>query len=484
LPAICNADSMSGISEIIEWLASDECHELDDAGLAAELGRRLNVSGLPVDHLGLYLRTLHPELLGRTISWAPGEPAQILDREHGIEHSPAFVGNPIIRVLETQKPLVVRVEPLKDAAWTHLDILEGRHLVEFVILPLRNADALPSAVSFATQRSIGFTSAERAAVKRIAPALRNTCELHTLRMAEQALLGAYVGTLTARRVLEGHIRRGEVETLEAALMLCDLRGFTELSNRLPGQRVLQLLNEYFHCVVPAIADAGGEVIKFMGDGMLYFHRDDASGACVSALQGALTALERLQACTAPDAELRAGIALHYGEMSYGSIGNGQSARFHLDRAGRESGESAAGDLQPDWPHTPDVREVRPTSWSDAGCRVWPAQTERLRRASRTLHRRSLRQAAEPFGAVMTEHIALGDTGPFRRLMRNVQICGDKPVYIANARVLYGARCDELLPRLLWQDLCAQVIRDRFRGAILKSECLGTPTGSAASDDDG
>ena len=321
---------LTGMSELIEWLASDECHELDGCGLAAELGRRLNASALPVDHLGLYLRTLHPELLGRTIWWAPEEPARARDREHGIERSPAFVDNPIMRVLETQKPLVVRVEPHNDAAWTHIDILEGRHLVEFVILPLRNADALPSAVSFATRRSDGFSAAERAALVRIAPALRNVCELRTLRAAEQALLGAYVGTLTARRVLEGHIRRGEVETLEAALLLCDLRGFTELSNRLPSNRVHQLLNDYFHCVVPAIGDAGGEVIKFMGDGVLaFFLRDDASAACAAALQGALTALKRLQAYTAPDAELRAGVALHYGEMSYGNIGYGHRLDFTL-----------------------------------------------------------------------------------------------------------------------------------------------------------
>jgi adenylate cyclase len=318
------------IPEIIEWLAGDECHELDVAGLAAELGRRLKASGLPLDHLGLYLRTLHPQIVGRTISWAPGETPQVHDREYGIERSPAFADNPIVRVLRTQKPLVVRVDPRSDAAWTHIDILEGRRLVEFVILPLRNADALPSAVSFATARSSGFSPAERAALERIAPALRNTCELRTLRTAEEALLGAYVGALTARRVLEGHIRRGEVETLEAALMLCDLRGFTELSNRLPSNRVLDLLEDYFHCVVPAIGDAGGEVIKFMGDGVLaFFHRDDASAACAAALQGAMAALERLQARAVSDAELRAGVALHYGKVSYGNIGYGHRLDFTL-----------------------------------------------------------------------------------------------------------------------------------------------------------
>jgi adenylate cyclase len=298
----------------------------------AELGSRLSAIGLPIDHLGLYLRALHPEVRSRTIAWAPDEPVQIRDRKHGEELSAAFLNknNPIRRVWETQKPLVVRVDHLNDAIWTHIDIFEGRHLVEFVVLPLRNVDALPNAVSFATARNSGFSAAERAALIRIAPALRNACELRTLRRAEQTLLDTYVGALAARRVLEGHIRRGEVETLEAALMLCDLRGFTELSNRLPSKRVLQLLDAYFGCVVPAINETGGEVIKFMGDAVLaFFHREDAASACAAGLQGALGALQRLQRLALSDAELRAGIALHYGVVSYGNIGYGHRLDFTL-----------------------------------------------------------------------------------------------------------------------------------------------------------
>lgn len=318
------------ICEIIDWLVGDECHGLDDGEFAAEFGRRLRATGFELDHLGLYLRTLHPEIRHRTIAWAPDEPVQIHDRQHGVELSATFLNNPIRRVWETQEPLVLRVDNLNDLAWTHVDIFEGRHLMELVILPLRNGDAFPNAVSFATTRNSGFSGVERAAFARIAPALRTACELRTLRSAEQALLHTYVGALTARRVLKGYIRRGEVETLEAALMLSDLRGFTELSNRLPSKRVLQLLDAYFGCVLPAINEAGGEVIKFMGDAVLaFFRREGASSACAAGFQCALTALERLQKLALPDAELRAGVALHHGNVSYGNIGYGQRLDFTL-----------------------------------------------------------------------------------------------------------------------------------------------------------
>ena len=114
-------------------------------------------------------------------------------------------------------------------------------------------------------------STRRAFERRITPCSKNLagapqrCELRSLRQAELILLDTYVGDAAAERVLAGRTPRGQIESLEAALLLCDLRDFTGLSNRLPGGRVLELLNEYFDRVIPSIVDAGGEVLKFMGD---------------------------------------------------------------------------------------------------------------------------------------------------------------------------------------------------------------------------
>jgi adenylate cyclase len=316
------------ILEIIEWLTGDECHEADDAGLAAGLGRRLRGAGLPLDRLTLHMRTLHPEILGRSVAWAPGEPVEIHDREHGIEVAVGFAGSPVRRVMETVEPLIIRVDGSDDPAWIHSDLFQGRNLTELIIVPLSNIDGAVSAASFSTARPSGFSELERAAIDRIVPALRNACELRTLRRIELTLLDTYVGTTTAQRVLAGRIRRGQVETLEAALMLCDLRGFTELSNRLPSGRVLELLNAYFDRVVPAITEAGGEVIKFMGDAALaFFHRDEAPEACAAAVAGAREALDRLSRFEAPDGALHAGVALHYGAMTYGNIGSGRRLDF-------------------------------------------------------------------------------------------------------------------------------------------------------------
>lgn len=316
------------ILEIVEWLTGNECHELDDAGLVAGLGLRLRRMGLPIDRLTLHLRTLHPEILGRTTAWAPSEPVEVHDREHGILTTAAFVGSPLQQVMETGEAVLTRVDPSAGPAWTGMDVFAGRGLVGYYIVPLCNADGPVCSAIFATAMLKGFSDEDRAALDRLLPALRNTCELRVLRRTELSLLDTYIGAATARRILAGHIRRGTVETLEAALLLCDLRGFTELSNRLPGSRVLKLLDAYFDRVVPAITEAGGEVLKFMGDAVLaLFPTGEAGTSCGAALCAAIDAQRRLESLAAADIPLRAGIALHYGEVSYGNIGSRQRLDF-------------------------------------------------------------------------------------------------------------------------------------------------------------
>jgi adenylate cyclase len=127
----------SAILAVIEWLVGDECHAVDDAGLITGLGRRLRAAGLPLDRLALHLRTLHPELFGRSVAWAPNEPVEIRDREHGVEASATFQGSPLRRVMETREPVTIRLDEANASGWTVLDIFQGRSLVEIMMVPQR-----------------------------------------------------------------------------------------------------------------------------------------------------------------------------------------------------------------------------------------------------------------------------------------------------------------------------------------------------------
>jgi adenylate cyclase len=314
--------------EIIEWLASDECHELDEARLIDGLGAKLSKAGMPLHRMVFHLRALHPTVMGRSIAWAPGEAVAFLDIEHGEEESSRIQKSPILHAVSTRNWLLLAMD---DERWSPHDIFLRRGLTELIIAPMIHGAAAEavSAVTFGTRRPTGFSPDEQAFLRRILPTLRSAVELKMWRRTTRTLLDTYVGIDAEKRILSGHTRRGDVESLEAALMFCDMRGFTELSNRLSGKRVLELLSIYFDQVVPVVTEGGGEILKFIGDGMLALFRDAArpSSSCAAAFKAARLVHERLGAMSLPDVELRAGIALHFGEVSYGNMGSGERLDF-------------------------------------------------------------------------------------------------------------------------------------------------------------
>ena len=107
-----------------------------------------------------------------------------------------------------------------------------------------------------------------------------------------------------------------------------MRGFTNLSDRLPGTELIALLDDYFDAIAAPVEQRGGEVLKFMGDGLLaiFPYRDGAPGdAADAALAAALSGLARIDALNERrDAEgrvrFRAGIGLHLGEVVFGNVG--------------------------------------------------------------------------------------------------------------------------------------------------------------------
>jgi adenylate cyclase len=118
-------------------------------------------------------------------------------------------------------------------------------------------------------------------------------ETQTHRRIVRALLDTYVGHRTGERVLSGAVKRGDGETIRAVIWYCDLRGFTTLSDALPRDLLLDLLNQYFEIMVNAVSAEGGEVLKFIGDGMLAIFElresDNLAQRCAAALRAARAA---------------------------------------------------------------------------------------------------------------------------------------------------------------------------------------------------
>jgi adenylate cyclase len=150
----------------------------------------------------------------------------------------------------------------------------------------------------------------------------------TSRATLAAALEAYLGRRSAARVLAGPLRRGVGETIRAALLCADLRGFTALSEAAPPAVVIAALDAWFDRIAGAVHAFGGEVLKFLGDGMLAIFPVEGSGprgACDAALRAVAAARAGMAHLDA--ARLRQnlpplpfGAAVHLGEILWGNIG--------------------------------------------------------------------------------------------------------------------------------------------------------------------
>ena len=166
--------------------------------------------------------------------------------------------------------------------------------------------------------------------------LARVIEIISLSRMAASLLDTYVGNRAGERIMGGQIRRGHTETMNAAIWLSDLRGFTALSDRLPAETVVDILNQYFDCQVAAIRNHGGEVLKYMGDGLLaVFPIDEYVGDEQQVCSRVLEAAHESRASVADmqypigDAveRFRFGVALHVGRILYGNIGGGNRLDF-------------------------------------------------------------------------------------------------------------------------------------------------------------
>ncbi len=157
----------------------------------------------------------------------------------------------------------------------------------------------------------------------------------------EVLLATYLGRDAARRVLSGETARGQGRLVRAGIFYADLRGFTALTDRLPAEQVIAHLNDYFDVVATSVLAHNGEVLKFIGDGLLAaFNIDGKSpaSACCQALHAGLEVIEGLTRANQNRAlPLEAGVALHYGDVVYGNIGS--EARLDFTVIGRAVNEA-------------------------------------------------------------------------------------------------------------------------------------------------
>jgi adenylate cyclase len=324
------------VSDIREWLIDGGRSTPVPGDLINTLCRRLIAAGIPLFRVAFYIRTLHPDIFGRNFIWRPDAPVHIGSADHDVVDSPEFIASPIAIVSREGREVRARVDDPESDRYPIVEDLRAEGVTDYVALPIRFIDGSAHCTSWTTREAGGFTDEQLDALRSIMAPLSRLVEVIGLRRVATTLLDTYVGNRAGEKILGGQIRRGHTESMNAAIWLSDLRGFTALSDRLPPETVVEILNLYFDCQVAAIKSHGGEVLKYMGDGLLaVFPIDeyvgDSQEVCANVLEAARetrAAVEAMQFAIGDTVErFRFGVALHVGPILYGNIGGGSRLDF-------------------------------------------------------------------------------------------------------------------------------------------------------------
>jgi adenylate cyclase len=368
------------LKDISTWVSAGERNGVTPEVMMQQLCERLVDAGVALWRVGVFVRTLHPQMFGQSFTWRRGEGVTVFAAPYGIEDDDAFLTSPLATVHAEGREVRYReADILADELSTFFIDARAERMTDYVAMPLRFLSGEIHAVSWTTTTPGGFSDAEIEALRALMAPVARVIEIIRLERTATALLDTYVGNRAGQRILAGRIRRGHTETMSAAIWLSDLRGFTRLSDMLPPSAVVEVLNLYFDCQVEPIVEHGGEVLKFMGDGLLAVFPIAESGAdtedvCDRVLAAARASRERVAAMTFSHGgvsfdEFRFGLALHVGDVLYGNIGGGHRLDFTcigpaVNLAARL--EKIANDLNRTIVASEEFAAAAPRSWINLG----------------------------------------------------------------------------------------------------------------------
>ena len=297
----------------------------DDDPAALLQGIVDELADLPLVRVATSFRPLDPLVWAQNLVWERDRGISSFARAYDIT-STDFVGS-APEAIFVHRSGTIRDRLEHGSRFKPVDALVRQRATDYLVQPIELGRGFRSYISYAIDRPGGFTDDELALLEAILPAVSNVNRLRSEQLTSTSLLRTYLGHNAAERVLSGDVRRGTGERIHAAIWFCDLRGFTVLSQQLPPDQLLQVLDRYFEAAAGPIVDGGGEILKFIGDAMLAIFPAAPHGvaaACRRAAVAATTALDRFAAELGPGYGM--GLALHVGEVFYGNIG----ARGRLD----------------------------------------------------------------------------------------------------------------------------------------------------------
>lgn len=315
-----------------DWLV-DGAVRMPPEDFLCGLAERLNALGVPVDRMTTAIDALHSEYSGIGRIWTKGEGSSHRLFPHGRASDDVYARSPFALAHKTRDWVILDIAETSDELFGIVAELRAAGVSHYICVPLFFTNGTENGITFATGAAGGFDKAAQSLLRFVMPTLAAAMEMRAVTSRLDNVLRIYVGDEPGREILSGAIQRGRVSRIRSAILFADMRGYTRITSRLPPEAAVELLNGFFDCLVPPIEQEGGEVLKYMGDGLLAIFRDrgdDTGGTAQAALSAAIAGLVRLDQAnrdgTFP-ARVDAGIALHHGEAAYGNVGSGVRLDF-------------------------------------------------------------------------------------------------------------------------------------------------------------
>ncbi|WP_230534146.1 adenylate/guanylate cyclase domain-containing protein [Microvirga roseola] len=328
-----DAGTLSRVIALRDWLVTAAARMDDPNEVLIGFIQHLIDLGLPLDRVVSAIETLHSEYAGIGRFWTREEGAVVRYLPHGERREAVYQTSPFAHVNRTGEWLLLDLAETPDDLFPVVPELEEAGYRHYLTIPIRFTNGAENGISFATRSPEGFGAYGLTILRLVMPSFALVTELRATSNRLDEVLRIYVGDDPHRAILSGAIQRGQVTRIRSAILFADMRDYTRISSTLDPESAVELLNDYFDCLVPPIEDEGGEVLKYLGDGLLAIVRDrgdDTGGAPQSALTAASKALLRIKAANNEGrfpVPINVGIALHHGYAAYGNVGSGQRLDF-------------------------------------------------------------------------------------------------------------------------------------------------------------
>lgn len=321
-----------GADDVENWLLGAASKTTTALELVTGFASQLALSGLGVDRMTVGVGTLHPQVHGYSWAWSTHD--SICDEIQISEetlNSDAFKKNPIYRVVEHGETIRIKLhEAGPESGGGLLKELVTDGFREYVALPLSSRGKQHNAVTLATRLEGGFDPEQWTTLQRLLSIFALHVERHIVERIAQNISLTYLGREAGEQVVNGTIRRGAGLPIEAIVWCSDMRDFSSLSETSESKVVAEMLNSYFSVLADSVIRHGGDVLKFIGDGMLgvfpFSDFETPSRAANAAANAAMDATDELSALNCQNSDvpgwqpLRTGIGLHVGEVFFGNIG--------------------------------------------------------------------------------------------------------------------------------------------------------------------